>query len=131
MIESFEADMCSVMNIDDLNAFVIVLANNADLSLNCLELQKSLSNDDQDYELGMDTYCIVTSTGATFYGGITACVLSHARLSIRLSLEATNALGVSGFDIALLISSGEKEQLKGGLIKLFDGSNQQPENLVL
>jgi hypothetical protein len=131
MIERFEAKGCSVESIEDLNAFVIVLADNPTSPTKWLELQKSLSLDEQDAELGMDTYCIVTSSGATFYGGITSCLLSDKMLKIELTQEASDMLGTAGFEISLSITNDAWQNLKDGLKTLFDNDVKAPPTLVL
>jgi hypothetical protein len=79
---------------------VVVLAENPDGSGARLELQKALSLDEQDRKLGMDTYCLCTDEGATFYGGIKSWKLMPDLLEINLNMQAAEALGVQGFAIS-------------------------------
>lgn len=78
----------------ELNAEVVVLAENLDGSGRRIELQRALSRSDQDRALGQDTYCLVTTSGATHYGGIDHWALEEGELRLSLSTEAATALGL-------------------------------------
>src|SRR6476646_4500799 len=82
------ATMVAAEQLDDLNAYVVVLYEQADGTGERIEFQRALSFDDQDRELGQDTYCICLTSGATTYGGVRACILSGPSLKLRLSPEA-------------------------------------------
>jgi hypothetical protein len=131
MIGFFEAHVCSVGEVEDINTFLIVLADQADSPRHYLELQRSLEHDEQDAALGMDTYCVVTDTGATHYGGIVSCVLTDDSLVLAFSEEAENALGLKGYRIILALSASDRALLRSGLIKLFDQDKYVPQNLSL
>jgi hypothetical protein len=49
---------------------------------------------EQDSRVGMDTYCISTERGATFYGGVEAAILRGTALDLRLTAAAADALGL-------------------------------------
>lgn len=61
-----------------------------------LEMQRSLSSDEQDRRLGLDTYCLCTEDGATHYGGVTSWSLTPGSLEIRIDAEAEEAFAVGG-----------------------------------
>lgn len=51
--------------------------------------------DEQDVDLGMDTYCLVVEPGqATYYGGVRECELVDDRLRLLLTEEAAATLGM-------------------------------------
>jgi hypothetical protein len=127
MIETFEAQRCAVTILEESNTLLIVLADTADHPSALLELQRSFEAfDQQDVELGMDTYCVVASSGATHYGGIVSCTLTDTLLQVMLSEEASASLGVTGYVIRLMLSSSEKASLRSGLIMLFEHDKQAP-----
>jgi len=101
----------------DLNTFVVVLAENQDGSGARLELQKALCLDEQDRKLEMDTYCLCTEEGATFYGGIKSWKLMSDLLEINLDMQAAEALGVQGF--AISFSAKDFAMLEEGLAKVL------------
>jgi len=59
-----------------------------------LEFQRALEFDQQDRALGMDTYSISTSGGATCYGGLNSWRLEDTRLDLDFTEAATNQLGI-------------------------------------
>jgi hypothetical protein len=82
----------------DTNCYVLVLAEHSDAGGRRLELQSSLSYDEQEKSLGQDTYCLCTETGACHYGGVTSWALDEARavLVITLDERASKVLDASG-----------------------------------
>jgi Immunity protein 10 len=127
MIETFEAQCCAVTILEESNTLLIVFADTADHPSALLELQRSFEAfDQQDVELGMDTYCVITSSGATHYGGIISCTMSDTLLQLMLSEEASATLGVTGYAIRLAFSSSEKASLRSGLIRLFEHDKRAP-----
>jgi Immunity protein 10 len=50
--------------------------------------------DEQDSFLGMDTYCVSTDSGATFYGGVESAKVNATELAVRFTPEAAETLGV-------------------------------------
>jgi len=59
-----------------------------------LLFSRSDTVDEQDALLGMDTYCISTEGGATFYGGIEAAAVRGTAIDFRLTSAASDALGL-------------------------------------
>jgi len=120
-----------VNEIDDINTFLIALADRADSPGHYLELQRSIEEDEQDAALGMDTYCIVTASGATHYGGIISCILSDDSLELEFSEAAEAKLGIKGYKISLALSTSDKALLRSGLQKLFDQDRDASQHLSL
>lgn len=126
MILSYVAHACSVARLDDLNTFLVIIADRSDSPRTTIELQCAIEADDQDRALGMDTYGIVLSSGATHYGGITRCSLAKRRLILAFSEEAEAALGFSGVDITLELPDAEVEALRQGLVHIFARRKDAP-----
>ena len=92
----FNAKALSAAELSDIDTFAVVLAEELDGSGARLELQRSLSFDEQDQRHGQDTYCLCTEQGATHYGGVTSWTLTQDSLQILLDTKAAEALGVEG-----------------------------------
>jgi hypothetical protein len=107
----------AAQELHDLNAFVVVLAEDPDGSGARLELQKALSFDEQDRMLGMDTYCLCTEAGAACYGGVTAWTVGPNALEIRLDADAAETLGTPGF--AIDFPPEEYTALRDGLARVL------------
>ena len=79
------------------------LADSADLSGETFMFQQNLAgHDEQDRELGQDTYCLTTSPGqATHYGGITRYHFDGKALTLYLDGDAGRFYGTEGirFDL--------------------------------
>lgn len=73
----------------DLNYTALVIAD--DESGDTLEIQRSLTLDDQDLGLGMDTYCLVRG-GAAHYGGVEAYEIGDSFVGFNLASNAATAL---------------------------------------
>jgi hypothetical protein len=102
----------------DLNVFTVVLAEQPDGGGQRLEVQLALSFDEQDASQGMDTYCLSTEEGRTFYGGVLGWSVDDSRLELRLTAEAAGALGVeNGFLVD--IPQGKLELLREGLKRVL------------
>ena len=72
------------------------------------------TSDDQAAFLGMDTYCISTPDGATFYGGIESAKLDGAELELRLAAEAAAALGMPTDLLLRFTDRAEAEAARAG-----------------
>lgn len=91
-MSSFAAHAATYWRDSELKIEVVVLAEHLDGSGQRIELQRALSFDDQDGALGQDTYCLVTDSGATHYGGIDRWAVEESELRLYLSAEAATAL---------------------------------------
>lgn len=77
----------------ELNALVLAFAEEASGEGWCIEVQRSIEFDEQDRELGMDTYCLVAG-GATHYGGVKAWTVRANALCLSLDESAALELGL-------------------------------------
>lgn len=117
-MRTFIAHVLSAEELTDLNTFAVVLAEAPDGTGHRLELQRSLSFDEQDRRSGQNTYCVSTEEGATHYGGVTSWALDADRLELTLDAEAEAALGVNrGFLVEL--PRGSTAALEAGLARVF------------
>ena len=120
-IKRFDATAASSKAFEDLNAFVVCLAELADGSGQRLELQRSLSFNNQDHQNRMDTYCVSTESGATHYGGIRSWSLTKAVLRLNLDETASKVFDVSSFEVELRVRPEIIEEVSMGLRRvLFD-----------
>lgn len=92
----FDARAVAFVRDEDLEADVLVIAEQEDGSGHRVELQRALVVTDEDRRLGMDTHCLVAETGATHYGGVESSSLEGDVLELRLSADAARDLGVEG-----------------------------------
>jgi len=93
-MSSFVATAGAAEEFEDLETFVVVLAETLGGDGARLEIQRGLTVDAQDEALGMDTYCLCTQSGATHYGGVQSWRLSDGFLRISLDDAAASKLGV-------------------------------------
>jgi hypothetical protein len=57
-----------------------------------LDIQRALVDDEQDRELGQDTYCLVDEHANVTYGGITRWQLEDGELRLDLNAESSEVL---------------------------------------
>lgn len=93
-MSSFVATAGSAEELEDLETFVVVLAEMPDGDGARLEIQRGLTVDPQDEALGENTYCLCTQTGATYYGGVQSWRLDDGFLLLSLDELAALTLGV-------------------------------------
>ncbi len=94
-IDELVAKSASALELPELKVFAIVLAEEEDGGGKRLELQRSLSSDEQDQKLEQDTYCLSTHQGAVHYGGVESWELRPGSLELRLDAAAAEALGTA------------------------------------
>jgi hypothetical protein len=92
----FDARAAAFLRDEDLEAEVLVIAQQEDGAGHRVELQRAFIVTDEDRQLGMDSYCLVAETGATHYGGVESWSVDDNVLELRLSPEAAQDLGVDG-----------------------------------
>ncbi len=126
---TFVAKICSFTEDQDSNALILALGDDPIAPTRVLMLQKSIELDEQDIELGMDTYCIMLNHGPTFYGGIEKYFLNRTKLELVLSHDCQDELGISGVLIGLSLSDSEFWQLSNGLTQIFEDAREKPEFL--
>lgn len=91
---TIRAAAADVLRLQDINTLAVVFAERPDGGGERLELQRALSFDEQDRELGLDTYCLCVSSGTAHYGGIASWSLDERGLAIQLFAEAARELGL-------------------------------------
>jgi len=112
----FIATVSAVQELQDVETFLVALAESPDGEGACLEIQRAFEFDDQDEQLGMDTYCLCTETGATYYGGVLSWRVEAGLLSISLDESAAAELGIDqNFSIALRLTDSEIDALVEGI----------------
>jgi hypothetical protein len=84
-----------------------------------VELERSITFDDQDRALGQDTHCLGLHTGASVYGGVTGWALTPGRLTLELSKEAIEALDV-GAELTMDFDAQLVDDLEEWLAKVLD-----------
>jgi Immunity protein 10 len=90
----FTATAASIERLEDLNTFVVVLAEHIEGLGRRLEFQISIRTEDGDAEDGMDMYCMCTESGATHYGGVISWCVQSGSLNIVLDQAASRQLGL-------------------------------------
>lgn len=122
-VHTFRATAVSALELTDVGVFAVVLAENADGSGARLEIQRAAAFDEQDEELGQDTYCVSTQHGVTHYGGVSAWRLTSRALELALDPAAAKALGGEpGFLVELVgVDAETLARLRDGLARVFVG----------
>lgn len=79
---------------------------------------------EMDLDSELDPYCIVTSSGGSYYGGVVRVEISREILAVDFSEDAARALGIDAarWNCALEIGGGEFEALRSGLERVFESS---------
>jgi hypothetical protein len=73
---------------------VLYVAESRDSTDGMLEVQRAFEFDEQDRELGQDTYCLVVNAGPTHYGGVERWEATDGGVRVRLTSQAAADLGV-------------------------------------
>ncbi|MFF4606559.1 Imm10 family immunity protein [Streptomyces sp. NPDC001339] len=91
--------------------------------------------DDQDEQLGLDTYCVMAESGATHYGGIEEAVLTGNTLRLSFTEEATSGLGLPSPSLTLHLDVPDDDvaALASGLRRALTYGNpeQHPQHIEL
>lgn len=97
-MERLHAKAAGAEELPDLGCVVVVFVEQPAGGGWRIELQRSLEVDEQDRELGLDSYCVVTDdgegAGGTRYGGVTGWSIEHNVLHLLLDADAARLLGV-------------------------------------
>lgn len=87
-----------------------------------LHFQRSYEFDTQDIDLGMDqVYVERNDQSQSGYGGIERVDVSRDRMKVILSGATAESLEDSCFEVALLMTDENFEELKAGLLSVFQG----------
>jgi hypothetical protein len=117
----------TAIQLDELNTFAVIMAEETDGSGNRIELQRALEFDEQDYALGQDTYCTYLDDGACEYGGIRKCVLNHNELLLEFSAETALTLGLDEQVVVQLeVDPKSLDEIRGGIVRIFQGDREPP-----
>ena len=117
---AFTARGVSAAKLPLLNSQVVVLAEEPDGDGPRLEISRALTYTKQDRELGQDTYCLSTQTGATVYGGVRSYTLYEAMLTMRLDARAQEELGVPAeFSIHLEADAATVARVRSALVSIL------------
>ncbi|WP_077489826.1 Imm10 family immunity protein [Sinomonas mesophila] len=95
----------------------VVLADRTAMPAWHLEFQRPLDPDDQDRQLGLDTYCVVLPTGATGYGCLASASVSEQRLRLTFHADQLTELGLTDptLEIKLALEAASLEEFVNGL----------------
>lgn len=115
----FAVQACFIGRLEEVETFAVILGDHPDEPQEWLELQRSLSEDEQDEEIGMDTYCLVRSGGAVHYGGVRACHLKRHTLTLHLDNEAAAVLETPTYHLGLNMTNEAFAELQNGLLAVF------------
>lgn len=112
--------MAATSTFHEYDTFGVVFAENPDGSGFRLEFQLADSFDEQDRELGMDTYCTVTSDGATHYGGVSDWAISDLGLDIHLEADAAECLGLpSAVRLKVSLTGDKLAELRDAITRIL------------
>ncbi len=114
---------------DTSDTFIIGIRENTDpqaWSLVLFEAEDDL--DDQDRDLGMDSYCLVIEPQhATVYGSVLECELQDTTLRLRLTDDAATILGLpTDATFPLQLPPAQMNTLRTGLRRVL--TSGRPNN---
>lgn len=120
---AFEAK-CVVVRHPDGECHLVGFADHEFDTQRYLMLQRALEHDEQDIELGMDTFhvewCSQENSG---YGGIARFLLKPDGAEVTLDAETSEALGgMEQLSIFFQLGPAEHDALREALIQIFEGS---------
>ncbi|MEV0723583.1 Imm10 family immunity protein [Micromonospora purpureochromogenes] len=125
-----------VVDEGDDGVYVIAVGETDDpesWSLAFMECSEEDMEDQQELDLGGDSYCLVVDPGqATHYGGVVECEVTETRLRLKLTPEAARDLGVSAdVTFALELTSDQLRMLKDGLTRVFASGRENARPTLL
>ncbi|MBO0804340.1 MAG: hypothetical protein J2P25_14855 [Nocardiopsaceae bacterium] len=126
-------DTVSLVTVDEnQDAFVVGLLEDQTGDGAYLIFQCGLTPPDgQDAVTGLDSYCLLDEDGAVQYGGVLRVSLNGGTLTLELSEEAAEELGVDDADrsITLTVPIADAPRLSAGLRRIFTYGNpdKQPQ----
>src|SRR5262245_23669612 len=103
-----------------MEGILVGLAQDPRSDRNYLMLSRSFQPTAQDRRLGLDTYCLSVPSGATAYGGVVRCSIDGNVLSLVLTPETADVLGVPGeCRFPLRVDAQTVERLRRALRTVF------------
>lgn len=120
---------------DTTDGYVIGVRETTDPSAWSLLFMEAAWEDEQDEDLGFDTYCLVIDPGQrTSYGGVRECVLAEGQLLLMLTPEVAERLEVPAIlSFVLDMPESLQQTLRHGLRRVFTSGNpsQIPERVAV
>jgi hypothetical protein len=115
--EIFVVRQVAVETYEDLNAEAVAISESIEEGdYMVLTFQRGLSYDDQDRNLGMDTYCVSDERGATSYGCVVSWVIADHVLHLVLTARGAASLGVpEHLTLPLELEPDDVLRLRNGL----------------
>lgn len=108
---------------DDTDLYVLGIRESAEEaeSWSLLFMECTDAEDEQEIELGMDTYCLVVDPGqATTYGGVLECQVTGNRLHLLITDEAAEELGVPArLEFTLRLDEAHLTMVRSGLRRVL------------
>lgn len=96
------------------------VAEGADGSGFSIQFSRAASWDQQDRDLGMDTYCISTSEGATYYGGVVEMTAGSGFIDVDLKPKAARTLYLpQRFRLSLAVDDDVVSRFVGGMAEIL------------
>jgi hypothetical protein len=123
-----------VAGVDDSECLVAGVAERGDGTGRELIFQASLDQpDEDDADLGMDTYCLVTEQQATAYGCVRELTIDGDRLRVVLSDDALVELGAadSVIEVRLAIDTSSRDLLRAMLGRILSYGREAARPQVL
>ena len=127
MMVTLRVRAATATQLDELNTFAVIMAEETDGSGRRIELQRAIEFDAQDHSLGMDTYCTYLDDGACEYGGIRKCVLNRHELLLAFSAETAATLGLDEQRVVQLeVDAKSLDEVRAGILRIFEGDREPP-----
>jgi immunity protein 10 of polymorphic toxin system len=123
-----------VAGVDDGDCLVAGVAERDDGTGRALIFQASLEEpDEQDVDLGMDTYCLVTEQQGTAYGCVQELTIDGDRLRMLLREDALADLGLpdSAVEVRLAVDTAAIDQLGEALRQILSYGRESARPSVL
>jgi hypothetical protein len=121
---AFTARHAAYQSLDDVDVDVVGLSEDVDGGGRQLIFERARSFSDQDRELGMDTFAVTNETAATVYGAVTRYDVDDSVLTLDLTQEGADALGLPRTaHIGLELDPAEKDDLVAGLRAVLDAAD--------
>ena len=124
----------SVAGVDDGDCLVAGVAERGDGTGRELIFQASIEEpDEQDVDLGMDTYCLVTEQQGTSYGCVQELTIDGDRLRLLLREGAWEDLGLpdSAIEVRLAVDTHAIDQLRESLRQIMSYGRESARPSVL
>ncbi|WP_426337272.1 Imm10 family immunity protein [Pseudoduganella sp. R-31] len=118
----FDATVVSVDEQDE--AYIVGFADDAMEPSQYIILQRSTEEDEQDDELGLNTYFLeIGNPSVSGYGGISSAKLKHSQMELNLRQPSDYANEVEQIIVRFHASQEEREQLARHLELIFRDSD--------